>query len=361
MIFFLSDNEVRSIIIKNANEANSINYILSLTNRCNLRCDYCYQSWKNEHARMSKKTIDDFIMKLLIDIKTYSYINDIFINFFGGEPLLEKDIIYYALDKFDVIAKKNNKNFYYAIDTNGVFLTNEFLKKFNNLHISITLSLPKDHNLHRGDESGYDFFSKIIHNIQNASNIFKTDDINLSLRYNVSHENISDFEKFVKFIKNLNINCSIDAQNIDNYPANTFRNQIKEIDFLKWKATDYIDILLKYHFSVSELPNVSLGRHCSAIHSASCKIWADGSIGICDFENFDDRRIINSYQKLSNSDFCNILNKKVFELPEMCLSCYDYPYCGGKKICFKCDGIYSQKEIQRLKIKSYLMRNDLLI
>ena len=118
MIFFLSDKEVQNLIIKRSKKISSIKYILSLTNRCNLKCDYCYQSWKDEAISMPTKIIDKFIFKLLIDLNTYPEVDDIFINFFGGEPLLNKAIIYYALEKFNKIGRDLHKNFYYEIYTN---------------------------------------------------------------------------------------------------------------------------------------------------------------------------------------------------------------------------------------------------
>ena len=78
----------------------------------------------------------------------YPDVNDIFISFFGGEPLLEKDILYYTLEKLKKIAIEKHKNFYYELDTNGIFLTKTFLEKFDNLYVSITLSLPIMRNFH---------------------------------------------------------------------------------------------------------------------------------------------------------------------------------------------------------------------
>lgn len=274
--------------------------------------------------------------------------------------MLNKAIIYYALEKFNKIGRDLHKNFYYEIDTNGVFLTKTFLKKFSNLYVSITLSLSDDHNTHRGNGQNHDFFSDIINNLKNVASVFDDTNFRLSLRYNVHHNNILDFELFVKFVKNLHIKCFIDAENVDNYPYTPFHNNMSDIEFLQWKATDYIDILLRNGFAVEELPYVSLGRQCAAVHDVGCKMWADGSVGICDFEKFSERLMIESEKEFSCSYLFDILNKKRLELPEMCLKCYDYPYCGGKKICFDCNGVYKQKRMHRLRIKRYLMRNGIL-
>jgi len=44
------------------------------------------------------------------------------IIFFGGEPLLQKELIYQAVDYAEFRAKKSNTRFHYKITTNGLLL-----------------------------------------------------------------------------------------------------------------------------------------------------------------------------------------------------------------------------------------------
>jgi len=60
--------------------------------------------------------------------------------FYGGEPLLERKLIYDIVDYAKDIGKKTGHTFYYKMTTNGILLDEEFLKfsKKNNLAIGFS-------------------------------------------------------------------------------------------------------------------------------------------------------------------------------------------------------------------------------
>lgn len=265
--------KLRKLIKESTENFGSLKYVLALTNKCNLSCSYCYQTWKNTDQNMTKDVIDRFIKKLLLDISTYPTFDNITINFFGGEPTLNKDVVYYCIDKVNDIASRYNKNVIYTMDSNGLLIDDDFIKHFSNLVLAITLSLPNDHNKNRTNKRNEETFDKIVENVLAVSNYFENDDFLLSIRYNTHHKNIFDFENFVKLIKTLKINCKIDAANVDNYTHADFKNLLTEFEFLRWKATDFIDILFKHKFYVQELPSVSLSRQCYATQDVNCKFW----------------------------------------------------------------------------------------
>jgi len=60
--------------------------------------------------------------------------------FYGGEPLLEKALIYDVVDYAKSIGKKTGHTFYYKITTNGVLLDEQFLKFSNDVNMTIGLS-----------------------------------------------------------------------------------------------------------------------------------------------------------------------------------------------------------------------------
>lgn len=78
------------------------NLTFSITNKCSLNCNYCYQFAKNEE-RMSFETAKEFIDHLLND--DYGYINRynspaIIVEFIGGEPLIEMTLIRHIYEYF---------------------------------------------------------------------------------------------------------------------------------------------------------------------------------------------------------------------------------------------------------------------
>ena len=62
-----------------------MNYIVHLTQACNLRCKYCYENKKEKEIEFNK-------IQLLIDNEINEKSDYSVITFYGGEPLLKKDL-----------------------------------------------------------------------------------------------------------------------------------------------------------------------------------------------------------------------------------------------------------------------------
>ena len=70
-----------------------------ITNRCNLCCDYCYEHHKGSEVMSldTGKRIVDILIQMWLDDKPGAFINratkTIILDFIGGEPLLEPELI----------------------------------------------------------------------------------------------------------------------------------------------------------------------------------------------------------------------------------------------------------------------------
>lgn len=123
-----------------------------LTHHCNLRCSYCYTGEKRPLA-MTYETIDQsiiFIKKELEKLKT----NQLHITFFGGEPLLEKEKIFYIIDKF---GQQKELEVSFRMSTNGTLLSENLMQRLYSNGVFISLSIdghPEIHDRHRVDAGG---------------------------------------------------------------------------------------------------------------------------------------------------------------------------------------------------------------
>jgi len=114
---------------------------LHVSHDCNMRCGYCFAGTGNfsgercvMSAQTGKKAID-FVIEKSASRK------NIELDFFGGEPLMNfdvvKELVYYAKEQ----EKKYDKNFRLTITTNGVLLDEEKLNFINEHMYNLVLSI----------------------------------------------------------------------------------------------------------------------------------------------------------------------------------------------------------------------------
>lgn len=121
---------------------------LHIAHDCNLKCKYCFAEEGEYHGKRELMTTE--VGKKAIDflIKASGTRKNLEVDFFGGEPLMNfqvvKDIVEYARS----LEKENNKNFRFTITTNGILLNDEIQKYINeNMH-NVVLSVDGRRSVH---------------------------------------------------------------------------------------------------------------------------------------------------------------------------------------------------------------------
>ena len=125
---------------------------LNVTNRCNLKCAYCYGDYPNRTARdFTKGQLFSLIEKL-------SRMGTRLIHVSGGEPLIRDDIA-------DIIQKIKSKNMLCFMNTNGILIPDKIheIKKLD----AITISLDGDETSNDATR-GQGTFKRIIKAIEIA-------------------------------------------------------------------------------------------------------------------------------------------------------------------------------------------------
>ncbi len=315
-----------------------MHYHITLTDRCNLRCVYCYGKSMDENETgesLNKKFQFDFSCpsKLNIDLEQLKkfLLQDPhpYLIFYGGEPLLEYKKIMEIID----LLKDTNVKF--RMQTNGILLNllpKEYLNKIGKILISID-----------GDEKttdknrGKGTYKRVIQNIINARNSGYNGEI--VARMTISQENPeihpqinhllnlidkgifdsihwqldagfyeSDFEKkrFSKFIEDYNTSIT-----------HLIRFWIETLQKGKfYRLYPFIGIIDSF------LKNEKTLLRCGAGHSGHC-IGTDGKIYACPItptiKDFQTGTIHNSPSEL-----------KQMSISGRCLNCKVLDICGGR-------------------------------
>lgn len=111
---------------------------LVVTHNCNLRCSYCFAGEKKRES-MNPQVLDQSLSFLL-----QQYWEALTINFFGGEPFLEYDLIRYCLERMNQYSSQGRlqgKRYGYTITTNGTILDREKYEFIRNNNFAVTLSI----------------------------------------------------------------------------------------------------------------------------------------------------------------------------------------------------------------------------
>ena len=142
---------------------------LHVAHTCNLNCSYCFASqgkYQGERALMSfevGKQAFDFL------IKNSGTRRNLEVDFFGGEPLMNWDVVKQLVAYARSIEKQYNKNFRFTFTTNGVLIDDEVIDFLNKEMHNVVLSLDgrKEVNDHfRKNYAGKGSYDTIVPNFQ---------------------------------------------------------------------------------------------------------------------------------------------------------------------------------------------------
>lgn len=114
---------------------------LNIAHDCNLRCEYCFAS-KGDYKTGRELMSEEVALKSLDLLAQNSGTRkNIEVDFFGGEPMLNFDVVKKAIDYGRKIESKYNKKFHFTITTNATLLNDEKIDYLNENMDNVVLSL----------------------------------------------------------------------------------------------------------------------------------------------------------------------------------------------------------------------------
>ncbi|MBU5306829.1 thioether cross-link-forming SCIFF peptide maturase [Clostridioides mangenotii] len=147
---------------------------LNVAHDCNLKCKYCFAAQGDFGG--DKELMSFEVGKAAIDflINNSGNRKNLEIDFFGGEPLMNFDVVKQLVEYGRSVEKDYNKNIRFTITTNGVLLNDEIIKYINeNMH-NVVLSLDGRKDINDSmrptvnDKGSYDIilpkFKKLVEN-----------------------------------------------------------------------------------------------------------------------------------------------------------------------------------------------------
>ena len=121
---------------------------LHVAHTCNLNCSYCFASqgkYQGERALMTFEVGKQAFDFLIANSGTRRNLE---VDFFGGEPLMNLDVVKELVAYARSIEKEHNKNFRFTLTTNGVLLDDETTEFLNREMSNVVLSLDGRREVH---------------------------------------------------------------------------------------------------------------------------------------------------------------------------------------------------------------------
>lgn len=304
--------------------------IILPTERCNFRCKYCYEN--HVPGTMNKDTIEGIVNFVREKLPAYKYLQ---VEWFGGEPLIEKNIIEKLSDKLRLLCKEFKKPYFASMTTNGYSLTREIFKsmisnKITNYQITLD-GLAFTHNKYRHLVNGKGTFDVILNNLKRIRDEEKSRFINIIIRCNITRPILNNFDNYVdllekefsndsrfSFLWKIAWNPTPELKNEEYCKTENLEKLLKKYQKRKLLFTTFIEQLKKY------------GMVCYGGNPHSYVIRSTGIISKCtvDFDNkLNNLGTLKRNEKIIINNNINYWTKP--NLDFVCLKCFLFPSCLG--------------------------------
>ena len=177
---------------------------LHIAHDCNLACKYCFAEEGEYHGRRALMSFEVGKKALDFLVANSGSRRNLEVDFFGGEPLMNFDVVKQLVEYGRSIEEANNKKFRFTLTTNGVLLNDDIIEFANKEMSNVLLSVDGRKELHdmmrptrNHKGSSYDIIMPKFKKVAESRN-----QMNYYVRGTFTHNNL-DFSKDVLHLADL--------------------------------------------------------------------------------------------------------------------------------------------------------------
>ena len=314
---------------------------LHIAHDCNLACRYCFAGegeYKGDRSLMSYevgKQALDFL------IQNSGSRKNLEVDFFGGEPLMNFEVVKKLVAYGREQEKIHNKNFRFTLTTNGILLTDEVMEFANKEMSNVVLSIDGRKEVHdymRPSRNGKGSYDVIIEKFKKLAE--SRNQTNYYVRGTFTHNNL-DFSEDVKHLAELGFE-QISVEPVVSLPDEPYALKEEDIPQL----LEEYDALAKYimerrksgkwinffHFMIDLSGGPCVAKRLSGCGSGTeyLAVTPWGDLYPChQFVGEEGFLMGNVYDGVTNTELrdkfkaCNVYAK------EKCKDCFAKFYCSG--------------------------------
>lgn len=185
------------------------------TLQCQLECSYCFENGVDRGKPMKSNTLGQSLDWFGEYIRINQEVDSLCLKFFGGEPLLRKNMVAKTLEVYQAFCRKNNIDFSVKMTTNGELLDEKIAKLFSHYNwrkVQITLDGPADiHDTRRCGKNGRATHANIMKNVHMllSADYIPTVDIRMTLDFGTKDHLVRLLDELDSLGKNSRIHLSL--------------------------------------------------------------------------------------------------------------------------------------------------------
>ncbi len=315
---------------------------LHICHDCNLSCKYCFAGkgkYKGKAEYMSEEVALKAVDFLIANSGNRKILE---MDFFGGEPLMNLDVVKKTVEYAKEQGAKHGKTFLFTLTTNGVLLNDQTADYLNREMENVVLSVDGRKEVHDGVRqtvNGKGSYEVIIDNIKKF--VQKRGDKHYYVRGTFTNSNI-DFADDVVALADMGLTeISLEPVVLDTkdelYIGEELLPKIK--DEYKRLANIYLERKKKgerlfnfFHFNIDLEGGVCLKKRVSACGAGNeyFSVTPTGDIFPChQFASYPQYKMGNVFEGKLNEDIRNIFRNANLYTKEKCKDCFAKYHCSG--------------------------------
>lgn len=329
-----SENNMKMIqeVERDAKSVNSVT--LMVCQECNLRCSYCFGEG-GEYKDKGKMSFEIGKKAIEFGFDNNAQQDRLSVVFFGGEPLIQFNLIKEWVHFSKTEAIKREKKVTFGITTNATLITPEIADFFKENHFSVTISIDGDkedndrNRFYINRQGAYD-------NILKGVQILQQHGVNVVARGTVTGKNIN-------MVKNLEHLAGLGFKSVHFAPAVNLieSSDLKTYSVEERKMVDYFfDCLKKEDYkNIEKMHNIEtyvrrihsggMRFTCCGAHIRMIAVDINGDIYPCHrFVSLKEMCVGNIFSGWDEKK-CDCLSENLRLSSSSCKGCWAVNLCGG--------------------------------
>lgn len=339
MLFSTSKSLEEAFQTKNINSSLKA-LCLHVSHDCNLRCEYCFASEGDYNS--GRKLMDKDVALKAVDylVKNSNGRRNIEIDFFGGEPLMNFDVVKEVVAYGRQIERKTDKKFYFTITTNGTLLDKRKIDFINENMDNVVISIDGRKEVHdavRHDRTGHGSYDKIMPLAQEL--VSGRNDKSYFIRGTFTAKN-KDFSKDVMHLADMGFK-EISVEPVVGSGKDLYFREADIPDILKEYenlAMQYIERFSKgqkfrfYHFNINVYDGPCLFKRITACGAGYeyLAVSPEGDLYPChQFVGHDEFIVGNLFTGVNNNQLISDFKVNNVFAKDECRDCWAKLFCSG--------------------------------